>query len=155
MGPFENAKGLLHWVVWTCSLLTVFQCSEKKSDMTGLKQGQLRPCPDTPNCVSSQSKDPSRFIAPLDYTGSLEASQKKLLYILKSMRGVNIITEAKNYLHVTVTSRLFRFVDDLEFYFVEEPPGIHVRSASRMGYSDLGVNRRRIEKIRKAFASPG
>ena len=153
MGPFEIGKSLLLWGVWTCFLLTVFQCSGKKSDMTGMMQGQLRPCPDTPNCVSSQSKDPSRFIAPLDYAGSLEASQKKLLHILKSMRGVNIITETKNYLHVTVTSRLFRFVDDLEFYFVEEPPVIHVRSASRVGYYDFGVNRRRIEKIRQALTS--
>jgi uncharacterized protein (DUF1499 family) len=69
------------------------------------------------------------------------------------MRGLKIITEAKNYLHVTVTSRLFRIVDDLEFHFVEAPPFIHVRSASRVGYFDFGVNRRRIEKIRKALTS--
>ena len=153
MGPFENGKGIMHGAAWICFLLTLFQCSGKKSDMTGMFRGNLRPCPDTPNCVSSQSEDPSQFIAPLGYTGSLEASQKRLLHILKSMRGVNIITETKSYLHVTVTSRFFRFVDDLEFHFVKEPPIIHVRSASRVGYFDFGVNRRRIEKIRKAFTS--
>jgi uncharacterized protein (DUF1499 family) len=69
------------------------------------------------------------------------------------MRGARVITETETYVHATFTSRVFRFVDDLEFYFVLDAPVIHVRSASRVGYSDLGVNRKRVEKIRKAFRS--
>jgi len=121
--------------------------------MLGIVDGKLTPCPDSPNCVSSQSQDPSRFIEPLSYKGSFQSSRQKLLQLLKPMGGVKIITETKNYIHVTFTSRVFRFIDDVEFYVVEDAPVIHVRSASRVGYSDLGVNRRRIEKIRKAFSS--
>ncbi|MDY6951224.1 MAG: DUF1499 domain-containing protein [Thermodesulfobacteriota bacterium] len=119
--------------------------------MTGIFDGKLGPCPDSPNCVSSLSDDPSHFIEPLRYTGSQAAAKRGLLQVLMAMRGVKMITERENYVHVTVTSRLFRFVDDVEFYFVDDGPVIHVRSASRVGYSDLGVNRKRIEKIRKDF----
>jgi len=121
--------------------------------MTGLFDGELRPCPKSPNCVSSQSKDPSHFIEPLNYAGSLLTSRQHLLDILKSMRGARVITETETYIHATFTSRIFRFVDDVEFCFVQDAPVIHVRSASRVGYSDLGVNRKRVEKIRKAFRS--
>jgi uncharacterized protein (DUF1499 family) len=69
------------------------------------------------------------------------------------MRDAEVITETENYIHATFTSRIFRFVDDVEFYFMRDAPVIHVRSASRVGYSDLGVNRKRVEKIRQAFKS--
>jgi len=69
------------------------------------------------------------------------------------MKRTRVIKEMEEYLHITFTSQFFRFTDDVEFHFVEEAPVIHVRSASRVGYSDLGVNRRRIEKIRRAFES--
>ncbi|MDY6837005.1 MAG: DUF1499 domain-containing protein [Thermodesulfobacteriota bacterium] len=121
--------------------------------MIGILDGRFSPCPESPNCVSSQSDDPSHFIEPLDYEGSLMASRQHLLDILKSMRGAEVITETETYIHATFTSRIFRFVDDVEFYFVQDVPVIHVRSASRVGYSDLGVNRKRVEKIRKAFRS--
>ena len=152
MGRSDNRKRIIYWLVWTCFLLNVVQCSGRKSDMLGIVDGKLTPCPDSPNCVSSRSEDPSHFIEPLDYIGSFEASRKKLLHVLKSMTRVKMITETENYIHVTFTSRFFRFVDDVEFYIVEDVPVIHVRSASRVGYSDLSVNRKRIEKIRKAFA---
>jgi uncharacterized protein (DUF1499 family) len=120
--------------------------------MLGIADGKLTPCPDSPNCVSSQSEDPRHYIEPLHFTGPLEVARKKLIQVLHSMGGVKIITETNNYFHVAFTSRLFRFVDDVEFYIVENGSVIHVRSASRVGYSDLGVNRKRIEKIRKAMA---
>ena len=148
----DISKRILHCLAWTCFLLSVVQCSGRKNAMLGIADGKLTPCPDSPNCVSSQSKDQHHYIEPLHFTGPLEASRKKLIKILDSMQRVKIIRETNNYLHVTVTSRFFRFVDDMEFYFVEDPPVIHIRSASRVGYSDLGVNRKRIEKIRKAMA---
>jgi uncharacterized protein (DUF1499 family) len=121
--------------------------------MMGVVEGKLSPCPESPNCVSSQSDDPSHFIEPLAYDGPLTASRKALLDVIKSMRDAEVITETENYIHATFTSRIFRFVDDVEFYFMRDAPVIHVRSASRVGYSDLGVNRKRVEKIRQAFKS--
>jgi len=146
-----HVKGIMHRMVWIGLLLTVVHCSGRKNDMTGIFDGKLGPCPDSPNCVSSESEDPSHFIEPLRYTGSQAAAKKILLQVLMAMRGVKMITERENYIHVSITSRLFRFVDDVEFYFVDDGPVIHVRSASRVGYSDLGANRKRIEKIRKDF----
>jgi len=72
--------------------------------------------------------------------------------LLKTEKRVVLVTVEPAYIHATFTSRLFRFVDDVEFYFPDEPV-LHVRSASRVGYSDLGADRRRIEDIRNRFAA--
>jgi len=124
-----------------------------KVDMFGIIDGKLTPCPDSPNCVSSQSENLSHFIKPLFYKGSMVGARQRLLRVVGSMKRTRVIKETEEYIHVTFTSRWFRFVDDVEFCFAEEAPVIHVRSASRVGYSDLGVNRSRIEKIRRAFES--
>jgi uncharacterized protein (DUF1499 family) len=153
MGQSNNSRRIFGLALCACFLLTFAQCSGRKSDVAGITDGKLAQCPDSPNCVSSQSEDPSHFVEPLRYNGSLLAAKKKLSRLLASIGRVEMITEEKNYFHVTFTSGVFRFVDDVEFYFVDGAPLIHVRSASRLGYYDLGANRRRIEKIRKAFVS--
>lgn len=113
--------------------------------------GKLAPCPDSPNCVSSQSSDSSHFVEPLSYPDSRAEAKTRLLKIIESMPRTQIISNTHLYIHAEVTSLLFRFVDDVEFLFEEESALIHVRSASRIGYSDLGVNRKRIEAIRQKF----
>ena len=70
--------------------------------------------------------------------------------MLIEMPGSQVVTETDDFVHVEFTSRMMRFVDDVEFYF-NEPGRISFRSASRLGYSDLGVNRERMEKIRNRF----
>jgi uncharacterized protein (DUF1499 family) len=117
----------------------------------GVTQGKLSPCPDSPNCVSSQSSDPSHFVEPLSYTDSRTEAKIRLLTIIESLPRTQIISNTDNYLHVEFTSLLFRFVDDVEFLFDEEKNLLHVRSASRVGYSDLGMNRKRIEALRQRF----
>ena len=117
----------------------------------GVTQGKLSPCPDSPNCVSSQSSDPSHFVEPLSYTDSRPESKARLLKIIESLARTTIIADTPTYIHAEFTSLIFRFVDDVEFYFEEGKNLIHVRSASRVGYSDLGMNRKRIEAIRKKF----
>jgi uncharacterized protein (DUF1499 family) len=120
-------------------------CSGSRPDNLGLEDGKLRPCPNTPNCVSTASTDQQHHIEPL--TGTIEDIKK----VISKMERVKIVTENENYLHVEFTSAIMRFVDDVEFY---APPGtnsIQVRSASRLGKSDLGVNRKRIEQIRTAM----
>jgi len=118
-----------------------------------VKDGNLTPCPESPNCVSSQSTDEKHFIEPLSYDGSLVEAREKLVSIIQSMKRSQIILKEDTYIHAEFTSALFRFVDDTEFYFDDAAKTIHMRSASRVGYSDLGVNRKRIETIRSKFKS--
>ena len=120
----------------------------------GVNSGQLMPCPTTPNCVSSQTTDKDQFIQPLHFSGTGEEAQQRLLQILNTFQKTNILTVQKNYIRVAFSSKIFGFVDDAEFYFMpikNDKVVINLRSASRIGYSDLGVNRKRIEQIRKIF----
>jgi uncharacterized protein (DUF1499 family) len=120
----------------------------------GVIDEQLMPCPETPNCVSSQATDKEHFIEPIAFTGTREDAQERLLQILKGSERSKISVVQENYIRVEFTSALFRFVDDVEFYLPRSESGkivIHARSASRIGYSDLGANRSRIEKIRTKF----
>lgn len=114
--------------------------------------GKFSGCPDKPNCVSSKSTDSSHAIDPISYKGSQEDARKSLLLIIKSLQGARVVSTQDNFIHVEFTSDLFRFVDDVEFYF-QELGIIDFRSASRIGHSDLGVNRERMEHIRKNFES--
>lgn len=111
----------------------------------------LKACPSSPNCVSTQAADPKQAIAPLVYPESRAQALARLKRVLASMKRTTIITERDDYLHAEARSLIFRFVDDIEFYLPENQKVIHVRSASRVGYSDLGVNRKRVEEIRKRF----
>jgi uncharacterized protein (DUF1499 family) len=118
----------------------------------GVTDGRLAPCPASPNCVSSQASDAEHFIQPIRVIGTLGDIQNRLVRILESADRIKIVTIQDDYIRAEFKSALFRFVDDVEFLF-REPNGtetiIDVRSASRVGHSDLGVNRKRIEKIRR------
>lgn len=116
----------------------------KRPTNLGVKAGKLAPCPNTPNCVSSHSEDREHKIEPLPYT-SLDNIKK----VIESMERTTIMEESENYLYVEFKSRLMGFVDDVEFHKDDINQVIHVRSASRLGKSDLGVNRKRVEAIRE------
>ena len=111
----------------------------------------MTPCPDAPNCVSSQSTDESHYVDPLRYEVAHKEATERLLAVLRAMEGVKIITAEGGYIRAECTSALFRFVDDVAFYIDDGQKTIHVRSASRIGYYDFGVNRRRVERIRSRF----
>lgn len=117
----------------------------------GIRSGKLMPCPSSPNCVSSQTTDSSHYTEPLTYTGTRDYAQKVILSILSGMDGSDVVEVKSDYIHVEFTSKIFGFVDDVEFYFSEDASLIQVRSASRTGYSDFGVNKDRIIEIRKLF----
>ncbi|MDY6904226.1 MAG: DUF1499 domain-containing protein [Thermodesulfobacteriota bacterium] len=118
----------------------------------GVEDGHLAPCPDKPNCVNSQSPDEKHYVAPLSYEGTKQEALKRLRQIIQVMPRAEITAEKTDYLRAEFTSRIMRFVDDVEFFFPDEPV-VHVRSAARVGYSDFGVNRKRIEAIRDRFRS--
>jgi len=121
------------------------------ANMVSKATDKLRPCPATPNCVSSLAGDQKHFIEPISYEGESAVAQQELLGVLKSFKRVRMVRVEESYIHAEFVSSFFRFVDDVEFYFDNAKKLIQVRSASRTGYSDLGVNRRRIEEIRKQF----
>ncbi|MDA8126814.1 MAG: DUF1499 domain-containing protein [Deltaproteobacteria bacterium] len=138
-----------YWLL--CLVVMMTGCSGARSSQIGVTGGRLAPCPPSPNCVCSQDQDPEHTIAPLRYAGTAEQAREILLKVIAGMKRSHIVDETATYLHVEFTSALFRFVDDVEFLFDDGAKTIHVRSASRVGYSDLGVNRRRIETIRAQF----
>lgn len=108
----------------------------------------LSPCPDKPNCVSTTAGDERHAIAPFRYRKSRAEAKEALKVVIAALPRATLVEEDDAYLHVECTSLLLRFVDDVEFLFDEESKTIHFRSASRVGYGDLGVNRRRMEEIR-------
>ena len=118
----------------------------------GVHNGQLRPCPDSPNCVSSTGTDTEHSIEPLPYVVPTAQMQEQLLAVLKTIPRATIITAQPDYVHVELRTQLMGFVDDAEFYFDETHGVLHMRSGSRLGYSDMGVNRRNLEQIRSALA---
>jgi uncharacterized protein (DUF1499 family) len=121
----------------------------------GVRAGRLAPCPASPNCVSSQAADESHRVEALAFVGSTAEAMQKLKQLLGEMPRTKIVQETDDYLHAEATTRVFRFVDDVEFYLDEAAGLIHIRSASRVGHSDFGVNRGRVEKIRRQFALKG
>jgi uncharacterized protein (DUF1499 family) len=121
----------------------------------GVLDGRLAPCPDSPNCVSTQAADREHRIEPISFEGPAASIIPRLKTALASVPRMRIVAEKGDYLHAEATSLIFRFVDDVEFFVDREARLIHVRSASRVGHSDLGVNRRSMEQIRSEFLRLG
>ena len=117
----------------------------------GLVEGKLRQCPKSPNCVSTQSIDEKHKIKPIHYNSTLKEAKEKIQNIIKSLKRTKVITETDDYIHIEFRTALFKFIDDIEFYFDDSEKIMHFRSASRVGYSDMGVNRKRMENIRKLY----
>jgi uncharacterized protein (DUF1499 family) len=113
----------------------------------------LAPCSDTPNCVSSQATDDAHRMAPILFDGDTDEATARLKAVLAARPRTTIVSADGNYLHAECASLLFRFVDDVEFLVDPDAKVIHFRSASRVGRSDFGVNRKRMEEIRKDFES--
>ena len=118
-------------------------CAGEPPQNIGVKDGRLTACPESPNCVSSFESDVEHGIQPL------QASLLQVERVLLELDEANIVESRDGYLHAEFTSRLMRYVDDVEFLEDSTAGVIHVRSASRLGYSDLGANRKRIENIRE------
>ncbi len=112
---------------------------------------KLLQCPNSPNCVSSQSDSDTHKTSPLPYQTSAIVALKKIKKVILAIPNTQLKTENDHYLHIEFTSQLFKFIDDVEIVINEEEKVIHLRSASRTGYWDFGTNRRRIEKIKEHF----
>ena len=124
--------------------------SQKEPDDLGLQNGVLKPCPSTPNCVCSEShsqSDKQHFIEPIK--GNVQTWTKLKQTMIE--QGGAIQTESNDYMHITFNTPVFHYVDDVEARFDKENNLIHIRSASRIGSSDFGVNRKRMASIKKAL----
>jgi uncharacterized protein (DUF1499 family) len=119
----------------------------------GAHGGKLAPCPERPNCVSSLADDAAHAIAPLAFRGKPGSAMTRLATAIGTMPGARIVAARPDYLHAEFASSVFGFVDDIEFVPDAGAQVIQVRSAARLGYSDFGVNRKRVEAIRVALAS--
>ena len=120
----------------------------------GVQNGQLAACPNTPNCVSSQApaSDKEHSVAPIAFVGEGKGAIARLKTIIENSERTKIIEASDNYIYAEFASSLMGFVDDVEFYADDSAKVIQVRSASRLGQSDLGVNRKRVEEIRSKLA---
>jgi len=131
-------------------LLVGLSIASRKQPELGLVDSRLQPCPATPNCVCSEYPGKDAYIEPLGYSGSTKAAWARLERVIAETGGM-VIAEEPGYLRTVYETQLLRFIDDVEFRQDKNNSMIHVRSASRMGHSDLGANRKRVEKIRAAF----
>jgi uncharacterized protein (DUF1499 family) len=127
-------------------LLTVSSCAiTQQVESTDLK------CPSSPKCVSSAERDTSQYIESFSFDDEPNQAMARLKLALLSEDNVTITNEQPNMLSAEARSALFGFVDDVKFVLLPEQGIIEVRSSARTGYSDLGVNRRRVERIREVF----
>ncbi len=131
----------------------MFNFSGTRPSNLGVNGGKLAAVPDSPNCVSSQAatNDKEHYIAPLTLAGGSSEAIAKLKATVQAMDGTEIIEETGDYLYAEFTTKLMGYVDDVEFY-ADGSGTVQVRSASRLGKSDLGLNRKRVEAIRSAIA---
>jgi uncharacterized protein (DUF1499 family) len=131
---------------------TVF--SWKRPDYLGVKDGKLPRCKSSPNCVSSQADpaDAEHYIAPIAFKGGASEAIAAARKAIEAMEGATVIRQEGNYLYAEYRTKLMRFVDDLEMTFDDRAGMLHVRSASRLGRRDFGVNRARVEAMRARSA---
>jgi uncharacterized protein (DUF1499 family) len=112
---------------------------------------QLKPCPESPNCVSTQTQQKSKQMDPIPFTLDPKEVLKIIKGVVENLSNTHLEKESLNYLHYTFKSAIFGFIDDVEFLIDAEKKLIHFRSASRTGYSDMGVNKKRMTEIRKTI----
>lgn len=138
--------------VFTGSLILItilWGCSGNPTERQNSESSGLLDCPDTPNCVSSLAKNPKYRVEPFKLNKDLKTSWDMVQNTVGSLPRTKVVSADNNKIHAECRSMIFRFIDDLTLNLTPSNGIIHIRSASRTGYSDLGVNRRRVENLRK------
>lgn len=147
-------KILLYIIIGLLIIISLYfislSASSRKQPDLGLFNKQLRSCPTTPNCVSSEQSDVGVFVEPLTVKTTADNAWRNAKKAVVDNGGV-IVSERNGYLHAEFVTPLLRYVDDVELRLDENKQAIHIRSASRVGRSDFGANRKRVEKIRREF----
>ena len=133
-------------VILLIILVMAVQNARTPSDI-GLTAGRLASLPKSPNAVSSQAEDEGKRVSPFPFKENLEESKQSLKHALYTYGNIEILTEESHYIHAVSTTKTMKYRDDLEFHFDEQAGVIHFRSASRVGYSDGGLNRERYNSL--------
>lgn len=138
-------------VAWLC--IVAVNAFSTPAKVLGVENQRLAECPASPNCVSTQAERADQAMEPIRFEGSSEQAMQVIRRVLESLPRTRIESEdlSKNYVHATTRSLIFRFADDVEFFFDESNQVIHFRSSSRIGYSDFGANRARMEQLQQAI----
>ncbi|PKM57420.1 MAG: DUF1499 domain-containing protein [Firmicutes bacterium HGW-Firmicutes-3] len=122
--------------------ITMFTANNKAPKL-GVVEGRLTDMPQSPNAVSSQTTDEDKKVEPFPYKETLKLTKDGIKLAVKAYGNAEIVEEKADYLRLVFTTGLMRYKDDIEFYFDDQNKVVHFRSASRMGYSDMGKNRER------------
>ena len=146
----RNAGGSIRWSVLSV-ILALSACGGNDEVITGIENGRLAPCPDTPNCVSSDATDDKHRVEPYRLKAAPTEAWHGLENLIAAEKRTQLVSVDDTYMHVEFVSAVMRFVDDTEFHLRPGDGIIAVRSASRSGSYDMGVNRKRIEQIREAL----
>ncbi|MCU0493430.1 MAG: DUF1499 domain-containing protein [Chloroflexaceae bacterium] len=144
---------LVGLVVAGVAALAVMARMVEPPTQLGVRDGRLADCPGTPNCVATQASDQRFALPPLPYSGDTAAARASLLEVLGNQPRMTLLSEEPTYVHVLFRSPTMGYPDDVEFFFDEANRLIHFRAAARMGQSDMGVNRARMEQISSELAA--
>jgi uncharacterized protein (DUF1499 family) len=142
-------------IIATTGLTALVSCSGEGPSNLGVTDGKLAPCPQSPNCVCSDATDSKHAVAPFAFTRAAPTVWQEVVVVVTQLPRISVVTRTTEYLHAEARSRIFSFVDDLELHIRPEQGVIAVRSASRAGSWDFGVNRRRVETLRAALQQRG
>ena len=137
--------------LFVIAALAIMSLTSSRPDNLGVHNGQLATCPSSPNAVSTQATDLQHKISAIPLQQPAEQAIARLQAIISEFPNTKIISHNNVYLHAEFTSTIFRFVDDVEFFCDTSTQLIHFRSASRVGHSDFGVNRNRMQQIAAAY----
>lgn len=155
----ERADPILRVFARGAILLTVtmpfLSCGGQRPSNLGVSDSRLAPCPSSPNCVSSDASDAAHRVPALRLAAPPSEAWRGARDALSELPRTRIVEERSDYLHAECRSALLGFVDDLELQLRASEGVIAIRSASRLGYSDLGVNRRRVERLRASLIRRG
>ena len=132
--------------------LALLSFNATRPNKLGVRNGTLTECPDKPNCVSSFAESRTQSMPPIPIVDDPDAAMQAVLDAISAMDGAKIISSEDDYIHCEFTTPIFRFVDDVEFLLDRNDSVIHFRSASRTGYDDFGVNRARMNEVRRRIA---
>lgn len=135
--------------------MPLFACAGARPNNLGIKNSRLTPCPSSPNCVSSDDADPAHLVSAFALITPTRDTWRGVKSTIAGLPRTKIIAETDDYLHAECSSAVFGFVDDLELHLRPAESLIAVRSAARLGHSDFGVNRRRVEKLRSLLVQRG
>jgi uncharacterized protein (DUF1499 family) len=118
----------------------------------GVQDGRFAEIPESPNCVSTQTAQTDKLVEPIAFIGTLEESKEAFKNAITAYGGIKIVEETEDYIYAVATTSLMQYKDDIEIYFDQENEVIHYRSASRTGYSDMGLNKNRYDELKKLYS---